>query len=421
MNVAGAASAGAAAPGAPVTALRILVLAPRFPYPVIGGDRLRIHAICRELARRHRLTLLSLCESASEAAAPWVDDGVFERVERVVLPRWRSLLSVALALPGRTPLQVAYYRSPAFRARFEALASQHDVCVAHLIRVGDYAWGASIPTVLEMTDAISMNYRRLRERGGSQGWRARIYAVEAERLHAYERRAVRAFPVATLVSDVDRDHLVGDEPVPGALVCSNGVDTRALAFVDRSAAEPVIAFVGAMGYLPNLDACRFFASEVLPVLRERLGCRLRIVGRIGDAERRALERFDGVEVTGAVDSVAQAVASARIGVAPMRLGAGVQNKVLEYMALGLPAVVSSLAAEGLGVRAGREIVVADSRDELIDAITGLWDDAARRRDLAHAARRYVEAHHDWAAMLAPMVAAVERLGAARRATPPTGR
>ena len=95
---------------------KLLVLTPRFPYPVIGGDKLRIYHLCRVLSRRFSLTLLSMCESDDEMHAALPDDGVFDRVERVFLSRRRSYLNTLLALPTRTPLQVAYYRSRAFAA-----------------------------------------------------------------------------------------------------------------------------------------------------------------------------------------------------------------------------------------------------------------------------------------------------------------
>ncbi len=116
---------------------RLLVLTPRFPYPAIGGDRIRILHICRALSVPFELTLLSLCESREELSLQ-PEDGLFSRIVRIHLPRWRSYLNTALAIPGSRPLQLAYYESAEFRKALKRLGPQHDLVLAHLIRTGHY-------------------------------------------------------------------------------------------------------------------------------------------------------------------------------------------------------------------------------------------------------------------------------------------
>lgn len=388
---------------------RILVLAPRFPYPVIGGDRLRIYEVCRELAKHHDLTLLSLCESQEEMSAVPPADGVFVRIERVLLPKWRSVLNALAALPRSTPLQIAYYQSSKFAARVRELSPQHDVCLAHLIRTGHYVRQAQIPTVLEMTDAISMNYQRVRELGKMRGFKSWVYRLEADRLLRYEQAVIEDFSIVTLVSELDRDFLVQGRSRENVIVCSNGVDLDALSFRERRTSEPVVAFIGNMTSIQNLDACFFFAEEVLPLVRERLHCQFRVVGRIKLGDARRLSAIEGVEVLSNVVNVAEAVGNARVGVAPVRLGAGVQNKVLEYMALGLPVITTPLALEGLQARAGIELLVAASPDEYASQLAKLWSNEALRMKLAIAGLHYVKKHHSWSHQLRPLVDMVAHL------------
>lgn len=388
---------------------RILVLTPRYPYPVVGGDRLRIYALCRELARHHELTLLSLCETEEELHSPCPVDGVFANIERVLLPRWRSLLGVLTALPGRTPLQIAYYRSPEFAERVQALLPKHDLCVAHLIRTGEYVRSSPVPVVLEMTDAISMNYQRVRELGKSRGFRSWVYRLEADRLLEYERAVLDDFAIVTLVAEPDRDYLLQARGAPHVMVCSNGVDVDALPFSERRDSEPVAVFIGNMTSIQNLDAALFFAEEVLPLIREGLPCRLRVIGRIRPRDAKRLEALPGVEVLANVRSVANAVGRARVGVAPVRLGAGVQNKVLEYMALGLPVVTSRIALEGLQARPDQEVLVADTPAEYAAALQRLWEHEDLRSTIATAARAYVREHHAWSNRLGPLLDAINRL------------
>lgn len=382
---------------------RILVLTPRFPYPVVGGDRLRIYEICRELARHHDLTLLSLCESQEEMVSISPEDGVFKRIERVHLPKWRSVLNALAALPRETPLQIAYYQSGAFASRVQELLPEHDVCLAHLVRTGHYVRQAKIPTVLEMTDAISMNYKRVRELKKARGLKSWVYRFEADRLLRYERSALEEFNAVTLVSALDRDFLLDGRSGDNVVVCSNGVDLEALPFRDRRISEPVVVFIGNMTSIQNLDACFYFAEEVLPLVRERLQCRFRVVGRIKPGDARRLNAIEGVEVLCNVANIADAVGNARVGVAPVRLGAGVQNKVLEYMALGLPVIASPVALEGLQAREGVELLVAATPKEYACQLETLWYDEALRAELAASGLRYVAVNHSWVRQLQPLV------------------
>lgn len=390
---------------------RLLILTPRYPYPVIGGDRLRIYFICKVLSAHFRLTLLSLCESKEEMSSALPIDGVFERIERVYLPKWRSRLNSLWALPTRTPLQNAYYRSPALRRRIQALASEHDGLLAHLIRTGDAIRDLPMPKFLEMTDAISMNYARVgRERRDSRDLRSYVYRIESKRLEAYERAVVDDFDHSFLVSSVDRDFLFGKDPARQArvTVASNGVDLSGLPY-DFSSTPGDLVFIGNMTTLQNLDAVQYMAHQILPlVLRQRPEVRLRVIGRIGPNERSQLEHVDGVVVTGQVDSVAAAARGGAIGVCPMRLGAGVQNKVLEYMALGLPTVSTSIGLEGLHARDGVELAVADDPVSYAARVLQLLEDRITAGAMAKAARAYVESHHSWEAMLQPMVDTITR-------------
>lgn len=142
---------------------KLLVLTPRFPYPVIGGDKLRIYHLCRVLSRHYSLTLLSMCDTNEEMHAALPNDGVFDRVERVFLSRRRSYLNTLLALPTRTPLQVAYYRSRPFEKAVARLLPSHDGIFVHLVRCAEYVRKSNKPRVLEMTDAISLNYSRVKQ------------------------------------------------------------------------------------------------------------------------------------------------------------------------------------------------------------------------------------------------------------------
>jgi len=388
---------------------KLLVLTPRFPYPVIGGDKLRIYHLCRVLSRRFSLTLLSMCESGDEMHAALPDDGVFDRVERVFLSRRRSYLNTLLALPTRTPLQVAYYRSRAFAAAVTRLLPSHDGAFVHLVRCAEYVRKSDKPRVLEMTDAISLNYSRVKQLRRARGLKSRVFGIEAKRLLDYERTIVDDFDLSVLVSRTDRDYLFPGDPGKKVMVCSNGVDLSGLPYTARSMASRILIFIGDMRTVQNQDMCHYFAEAVLPLLRKRADYRFRIVGSIAPALAERFRAYDGVDVTGRVESVAQAASDGAIGVCPMRIGAGVQNKILEYMALGLPVVTTSLGHEGLGAQSGRDLLIADSPEEFVDRIEQIVADEAAAVEMTARARAFVEHEHGWERMLAPLVDEVSAL------------
>lgn len=382
---------------------KILILTPRLPYPVIGGDRLRIYQVCKALSVRFSLTLLSLCETEHEMNLEIPNDGVFDRVERVLLGKTRSYINTLMAFPTSTPLQVGYYRSVAFQKAVNRLLPEHAGVLSHLIRCAEYVRHADVPKFLEMTDAISLNYGRLNALKGSAGLRGMLYRFEAGRLNRYEKAVVSDFDLSILVSKTDRDFLIKEGYDENILVASNGVDVSSMPFTDRRRSGSVVVYIGNMTTVQNMDACLYFASEVLPRLSEHLDVRFRVVGRIESKDAGRLRRFAGVEVTGAVDSIAEAVRDARIGVCPVRLAAGVQNKVLEYMALGLPVVCSTIGLEGLDAVPEHDLLVADIPSEYVQQIDRLWADEGLRSELAKNARSHVEVHHDWRAKLIPLV------------------
>ena len=382
---------------------RILVVAPRFPYPVIGGDRVRIFRISEQLSRHANVTLLTLCESREELNFTAPPDGVFEAIHRVYLPRWRSMLNAALAVPFAVPLQLAYYRSSAFAAMFNSLVGQHDVVFAHLLRMAPYLRDAGRPVVMEMTDAISLNYARRADISSPLSPMHYVFDLEKSRIAKREFSARGQFDIVSLVSSIDAQYLYGSPLPDNVVVSGGGVDTLLFPFGRATEGSRCVAFIGNMGYSPNADAVRWFATDILPLMRTQGDFKLKVIGRIADGFRRELNAIPGILVTGMVDRISDHVSDCYAAVCPIRMGAGVQTKLLEYMALGLPTVTTSIGLEGVKAIPGQHLLVAETPTQFADELLALWNDSGKNSRLAIKGRAFVEAHHSWEAVLAPLI------------------
>lgn len=351
--------------------------------------------------------MVSFCESFDELNYSIPDDGVFYEVHRIYLPKWKSYFNTFKALFTRNSLQVAYYDSSAMHSRVESLLPDHDVVLAHLIRTAPYFSNTSKYKILEMTDAISLNYERVRQINGRSNIRSFIYGLEVERLKKIEQKMVVQFDKTILVSDVDREHLVrrvSTQDAKKIMVCSNGVDVDSMPYNFHPDGKTIV-FIGNMVTLQNLDAAEYFACEIMPLILEKhTDAIFKIVGKISATDTKRFESLPSVHVTGGVASIPDAVAGASVGVCPMRLGAGIQNKILEYMALGIPTVVSSMGFEGLAAKPNHDLFVADSAEDIASVVVGILDNPSGFEAMALSARQYVEKQHSWAGKLQPLLA-----------------
>ncbi|EML0364019.1 glycosyltransferase [Providencia rettgeri] len=389
---------------------RILIVTPRFPYPVIGGDKLRIYQLSKELSKYYSVTLVSLCESQLEYQMDLPNDGVFDQVHKVYLPKWKSILNTFLSLPSKTPLQVAYYKSKSFNHLIHQLAKNHDVIIPHLIRVAGYVTDINKPKIIEMTDAISMNYTRISNTKNNAGLKGLIYRIEKNRLLNYERNIAKYFQYSVLVSKYDKNFLFKDnsELYSRTLVCSNGVDLTNLPYNFIPGGYKLI-FIGNMHSAQNFDAAFWFAKNVMPLLLSYGPYEFHIIGKIPEDSARKLRQLNGIIVTGAVDSVARYAEGAVAGICSVRLAAGVQNKILEYMALGIPTITSSIGLEGLEAKKDIDILVSDTSDNYINQIIKLNSDPLFAKNLAENAYKYVQENHSWSSKLTPLISTINNI------------
>lgn len=385
-----------------MTRPRILALSSRVPFPLAGGDRLRVYHVVRALQEAGDVELLCLSEGPADRNAIAHLRSLLTSVTTLSFPPWRYRSNAFSALVGgHDPLQVGYYRFADVRAWVDDALTRCDLAFAFHVRMTEYLRSARVPRIVDLVDAISLNYRRARGHGLPAMWRA-IYHVEIPRLEAYEARVTRLFDRSYVVAEADRAHLVGLGADAGRLVVlENGTDSPPDPAIASRSEDIDLVFIGNMETQSNRAAVTFFVSEVLPIFRSHgESPSFYVVGVNPGPETRKLADGRQVFVTGAVEDPSAYVRRAKVVVAPMVFGAGVQNKILEGMALGKPVVTTSIGAAGLDAQHGVHLLVEDTPAGLAGAIRRCLADEALRRTLGRAAAARMRERYSWDRMSA---------------------
>jgi glycosyltransferase involved in cell wall biosynthesis len=325
---------------------------------------------------------------------------VCRRIATVRLPRWRAYASTALSLPTRDPMQVAYYRSAemAELVRERVAKERYDLVYVHLIRMAEYARRLKVPKVIGLQISQALNLSRMVDNVGDPARRF-FYSVETRKVRPYEADVCRDFDRVFLVGQRDIDEIAKTAPVPHALVQPHGQDVPAAARLAAARREPgAIVMSGVMATYTNVDAASWFARDVFPLVeREVPEASFWIVGRHPQREVLALARPPQVVVTGEVPDVSDWLLRAEVGVAPLRIGAGMQNKLVQAMAAGLPVVSTPVANEGIQATPDEHLLLREEPRAFADAVVALLRDRSAREKLGAAARRFVEQQWTWEA------------------------
>jgi glycosyltransferase involved in cell wall biosynthesis len=310
-------------------------------------------------------------------------------------PRFRFRMNALLngAVRNRS-LQVGYYQFADVARYVRGIQDQYDAVFCFHVRMTEYARGVAGATFVDLVDAISMNYERALRQGIGGAWRA-IYRFERDRLREYERRMINSFDRSFVISEVDRTYLIEAGSNPDRLaVLPNGTDEAPnIAPADE---DIDFAFLGNMETQSNRSAAEYFAASVFqPLIQRRPGLTYYIVGTNPPRSLRALDDGRAIVVTGLVPKPSEYLARAKVVVAPMLFAAGVQNKILEAMALGKPVLTTTVGAEGLSVVHGTHCVIADDAASMQEESLRLIDDPSYRRRIGEAGRDLVRRLYQW--------------------------
>lgn len=384
--------------------------------PVHSGGDIRSYNIARQLAARHQLTFFSYYDGVPEANYEKTLREHFPGAVCVCTGRrhdtaLRRGLDYALRLPRQAPYAVSRFASRAVELQVKRWYREQafDVAVCDFLDAAvNFPKQLNIPTVLFQHNVESEIWRRHAETETNPARRP-VYGMEFRKMLAYEKATVQRFPHVVAVSEHDRKLMSVWVDSSRVTVVPTGVDLRHYRpDFSRSAAAPLVMFVGAMDWEPNIDATEFFCEEVWPsVLAQIPQATFRIVGRNPD---RRVQRLAGssIEVTGKVPSVIDHLREAAVVVVPLRIGGGTRLKIYEAMAVGKAVVSTSVGAEGLDVHHGQDIILGDDPKSLADAILTLLKDGDLRRQYEHAAAE-LAARYDWPGVAARFEEVLERV------------
>jgi polysaccharide biosynthesis protein PslH len=376
--------------------MRILFVVPNVPSFI----RPRPLNFIRGLSQMNEVSVV--CLASNEA-----DDGFVSELRQqchkldvIHLSRWKSLVNCLLALFSTNSLRCAYFYSSELRDFVEARVNANEVDLLHAEHLKSFAMVAGmlgkVPAVFDAVDCLAMLEAR-RFRTTTNPLLKLFSWIESRKFRISEARAANRFNRVMISSPVDRDAY----PIPAGWrekidVIPNGVDLEYFRFRQFEAHRNLVVFCAKLDYFPNEDAALHLSRSVWPLVRVRHPeLHLEIVGSRPPRSVRRLDGKNNIRVVASVPDVRPYLGRAWATLCPIRIRAGIQNKMLEAMALGVPVVATPVCGHGLQLEAGKQILFADSPEQFASAIDLLLDNPALREKLIRGGRAYVERHHNW--------------------------
>ncbi|GGC99073.1 TIGR03087 family PEP-CTERM/XrtA system glycosyltransferase [Aquisalinus flavus] len=384
-----------------------LLLVHRIPWPPDKGDKIRSWRLFRYLAGRYRLSCGFFVDDPDDMAHVEYLAQFCDEVKAVQIgPRLARLRSLT-ALASRRPMTFDFYRSRAMKQWVDGvLAEGVDAAFGFSAAVMPYLEQATCPVFADLVDADSAKWASYAERASlpMSALYAREGSVLANAEAAISRRADHTFLITPEEAMIVKSHKLAN---PARIGCyGNGVDTdyfdpaADFAPLDR---RVDLIFTGAMDYQPNVEAVTWFADAVWPQLRKAMpDIIFAIVGARPTEAVAGLAARPGIIVTGRVEDMRPWLAAARIAIAPLQIARGVQNKVLEAMAMARPVVASPGAATGIAATPGEHFFIADGAEAFRQRISALLQDDPTATSIGRAGREHMVATGSWAARLSPL-------------------
>jgi sugar transferase (PEP-CTERM/EpsH1 system associated) len=370
-----------------------LVVVSRFPYPLEKGDKLRAYYQIKELSKHYKVTLFSLSD---KKISPQQLGELQKYCDKVIIHRltwWSIMWNITYAFLTKKPLQVGYFYSKTAKRKInlEIKSSTYKHIYCQLVRCAEYVKEFhEIPKSIDYMDVLSIGIKR---RIDSQRVLLRwIFKREFRTLQAYERNIFDYFENKTIISEQDRS-LISHHRRNEIVIVPNGIDRS---FVNNELAikqDHELVFVGNMSYPPNIEAVKYIAEHILAKNSE---LKLLVSGSSPHTSIKKLaESSDQITLTGWVDDIRTSYLRGKIFIAPMTIGTGMQNKLLEAMALGIPCITTPLANNAIKAKHNKEILESSSPEDFNELIKQLLSNEEQRIFIGQNGSNFVRDNYSW--------------------------
>jgi len=373
--------------------VRLLILLSRIPYPLEKGDKLRAYHQIKALSKENEIILCSLTTESNTGIAKEKLAEYCAHIYFIKLPKWKVWWNTFKGLFGKLPLQVNYFYHKKAQQKIDSIIETHipNHIFCQLIRVTEYVKKYSfIPKTLDFMDCLSAGMQRRHK--SSIGLFSSIYKLEEIRLKNYEQLISHDFENLLAITHQDKTELNLTKKIN---VLSNGIDLNYFSVNVKSVPSYEIVFIGNLSYEPNIQCANYIVKFILPMLKKnKPNIKLLISGANPSKKVLSLQNKH-VKIQGWVDDIREAYLSGSVFVAPLELGSGLQNKLLEAMSLGLPCITSHLANGALNAAENKEILLANSPKEYTDHIISLLSDQKKYNTISTAGQKYVISNYNW--------------------------
>ncbi len=396
----------------------VAVFTSRFPYPLERGDKLRIYHQIRVLSRQFEVYLFALTDR-DVPPSHWAQVEQYCRQIRLYhIPKRRRLWNIVKGSLHGLPLQVDYFYDAdvAAKMREDVERIGPDLLYFHLARMAPYAHHFIQPKILDYMDAFGWGMRHRRYR--LPLWQQLLYVLESKWMEQYEAAIFARFDGHTIISRQDRERLpLSPQQRQRIVIVPNGVDIFFFQPYMGLERRYDLCFVGNLGYPPNIHAARYLVRRILPLLRRKSShpWKVLLAGARPHAQVRRLASTK-ITVSGWLEDIRHAYATSRIFVAPLFTGTGLQNKILEAMAMGIPCITSSMVNNAIGATDGETILLADTPEEFANKILLLHQDAVLYKGISDRARQFVEQRYSWEHKTQPLIDLINQLWISNRSS-----
>ncbi len=387
--------------------MKLLVLLSRIPYPLDKGDKLRAYYQLKQLSQDFQIKVVALddCQGTEQDREKLRNE--FD-IQFVKLNKTVIYLKMLRALFSDKPFQVHYFFQRSANLKVKEIISEFkpDHIYCQLIRTAEYVKNIhSIPKTMDYMDTFSKGMdRRISQ---NRGIKKIFIKAEASRLLKYENLIFDYFENKTIISSQDQSLIYHPER-NSIKVVPNGVDFDFFTPVQSNNRTFELVFTGNMSYPPNVDGALFLVNEIMPIVwKEMPKAKVLIAGAKPTVAITSLKSRN-VAVSGWVDDIREAYADSSVFIAPMRIGTGLQNKLLEAMSMGVPCITTSFANNALKAVNGASILIGDSKESLAEIVIDLLRDPVLRNNLSVAGRAFIEANYSWRTSTAILIDSIKR-------------